>query len=317
MNLQNALRWILRPIRQNRAVAPVILVGAAISCSLAFAAVRNNAMLLIQAVSNRAGTVVAARRTPQLAVLTEGSFDYEGFAQMFSGMMPVSPNTWHLVSTITNNGPSAVEVEPIYFYSEASPADKDGFGNSATICPKSNVPDFSADGQKGLIIAPEDLSGTVNTGFALPMEQMDAFPDSPGSIAAMISSRSFAAAVTVDTKPAGWISAKIGSHSVISATWEFASIWAAPGKVRLDPAFEIVQVGPIIRPADGMHGKSYLVVAKLSADDDGGKNTIKQTSFQLMAITPTLSQDLAKAFPGNRGALSSFGDAIVKIAAGP
>lgn len=308
---------VFRAFPKHRTAALLLLGAAAVSCSLAFTTVRTNAMLLIQTVGSKAGTAVAARRTPQLAVATEGSFEYEGFAQMFSGTMPVSPNTWHLVSTITNNGPSVVEIVPIFLYSETSPKDTHGLLNTATICPKSYVQDFSADAQKGLTIAPEDLSGSVETGIALPMEQMDTFPDSPGSIAAMISSRSFAAAVTVDTKPTGWASAKIGPHSVIGTTWEFPSIWAAPGKVRFDPAFEIVLAGPIVRPADGMHGKSYLVVAKLNAVDDAGKNTIKQTSFQLMAITPTLSQDLAKAFPANRGVLTDFANAAVKVTAEP
>jgi len=317
MNLREFPGRVFRVFLLHRTASLLLLVAVAASCSFAFATVRGKTLSLIQAVGSRAGAVVTTRRTPELAVTTEGSFAYEGFAQMFSGTMPVSPNTWHLVSTITNNGSSAVEIVPIYLYSEASPSGTDAFLNASTICPKSYVQDFSPNAQNGLTIAPEDLSGSLETGVALPMEQLDMFPDSPGSLAAMVGSRSFDAAITVDKTPAGWARAKIGPHSVIGTTWEFASVWASPMKVRTNPAFEIVFVGPIVRPADGTHGKSYLVVAKLSAVDEAGKNTIKQASFQLMAITPTLSQDLAKAFPANHGALIDFGDAVAKIVAGP
>jgi len=138
-----------------------LLLHRAASPSRPYAARRCS---LIQAVGSRAGAVVTTRRTPELAVTTEGSFAYEGFAQMFSGTMPVSPNTWHLVSTITNNGSSAVEIVPIYLYSEASPSGTDAFLNASTICPKSYVQDFSPNAQKGLTIAPEDLSGSLETG---------------------------------------------------------------------------------------------------------------------------------------------------------
>ena len=66
-----------------------------------------------------------------------------------------------------------------------------------------------------------------------------------------------------------------------------------------------------------MRGKSYLVVAKLSAAIEGEKITLKQTSFQLLAITPSLPQDIAKAFPGNSVTLTDFSNAAVKIAGEP
>ena len=276
MNLRDFPGRVFRVFLVHPTASLLLLVAVAASCSFAFATIRNKTLSLIQAVGSKAGAVVTPRRTPELAITTEGSFAYEGFAQMFSGTMPVSPNTWHLVSAITNNGPSAVEIVPIYLYSEASPSGKDAFLNSATICPKSYVQDFSANAQKGLTIAPEDLSGSLETGVALPMEQLDTFPDTPGSLAAMVGSRSFAAAITVDKKPTGWASVKVGPHSVISTTWEFASVWASPKKVRTDPTFEIVYVGPIVRPTGGTRGKSYVVVAKLSAVDEAGENTIKQ-----------------------------------------
>jgi hypothetical protein len=309
----------IESVRSRLIVVLLALLAAGALVSFAFRPVRAHAILLLQAASKGKIAAAATPRIlpPKLTVATEGSFDYEAFAQMFSGTMPVGPNTWHLVSNLTNNSPGAVEVVPIYLYSEASPSDPNGFWNTATICPKSYLQDFSADAQKGLTAAPEDLSGTLNTGVALPMEQMDTFPKISGSLPAMISERSFDAAITVDTKPAGWASVKIGPSSAMTMKWEFASIWASPGKVRLDPAFEIVFAGPIVRPAEGTHGKSYLVVAKLSAANEAGKDTIKQTSFELLAITPTLPQDLGKAFPGNRGALTDFSDAAVKIAAGP
>ena len=155
MKMQHTLSRVFRAFGQNRAVALAVLMALGVSCGLASTKVRSNAMLLIQAVRSRAGSVAGAQRTPQLTAVTEGTFEYEGFMHTFSGSMPSSPNTWHLVSTITNGDTKAVEIVPLYLYSESSPSDKNGFENSATICPKSYVHDFSEDAQKGLTLAPE------------------------------------------------------------------------------------------------------------------------------------------------------------------
>ena len=317
MNLREFPGRVFRVFLLHRTASLLLLVAVAASCSFAFATVRGKTLSLIQAVGSRAGAVVTTRRTPELAVTTEGSFAYEGFAQMFSGTMPVSPNTWHLVSTITNNGSSAVEIVPIYLYSEASPSGTDAFLNRIDHLPEILRAGFFPECAKG----PDHRAGRS---FG---ESGDGGSASHGAVGYVSRFSWFACRhgwLTVlrcgdhrDKTPAGWARAKIGPHSVIGTTWEFASVWASPMKVRTNPAFEIVYVGPIVRPADGTHGKSYLVVAKLSAVDEAGKNTIKQASFQLMAITPTLSQDLAKAFPANHGAFIDFGDAAVKIAAGP
>jgi hypothetical protein len=301
--------------RPRRAAALMVFLALLASCSLALPSVRLNAMLLLQAVNNRMKAARSSAVPPQLTVETNGSFEYEQWVQMMY-RAPTSPNTWHLASTITNTGSNAVEVVPVYLYSEVSPSDAAVYENSATISPKSYVQDFSSEAQKGITTAPEDLTGKIEMGVALPMDQLDHFPDSPGSLAAMVGSRTFDAAIAVDAKPAAWGKLKVGPHSTISATWEFPSIWAAPRKLRFDKAFEVIHLGPVVRSLAAPHPPAYLVAVHLNYEP-GEAITLKQASFQLIKVTPNLPQELLKTFPNNRVSVTEFGNAVTKIAAEP
>jgi len=250
---------------------------------------------------------------PALTVVVEGSFQYEQFMQMVS-RVPTAPNSWHIESKITSNDHSQIEVLPIYLYSEIQPGKTNAFENSSTICPKSFSHAFTAAAQHGLTIAPTDLSGTIQTTVGLPMRQMDEPPDlSRGnSIAAMVGSHTFAAALTVDAKPVGWGKLSISPHSTINAIWEFGSIWAAPEKVRPDESFQIVQLGPVIRSVSAAPRREYLVVVRLNYVPTGNGGNMKQSSVQFIKVTPSLPKDIAKAFPGFPS-VEEFGNATTRL----
>ncbi len=299
--------------------ATVVVFAA---CCLALRPIRNRTVGFLEAMGSRAGAYGNAlasgsplRFAPSLKVETSGSFDYEQFAQMFSGSMPTDPNQWHLVSAITNNGAHPIEIIPVYLYSEASPADTHDFLNTATIVPNSYAHDFPKDAPDGLMIAPGDLSGTVATMVALPAEQLDSVPASPATLAGMMGNRTLAAALAVDAKPALWRATMIAPRSSMKATWEFQSIWASPNKLRLDPGFEVVHLGPIVRSTAGLNSEAYLVAVKLTCAPSKSGVVMSQSSSQVLEISKTLSQNLVKVFPNNQAALTQFADAAVKIAA--
>jgi hypothetical protein len=299
--------------------ATVVVFAA---CCFALRPIRNRTVGFLEAMGSRAGAYGKAlasgsplRFAPSLRVETSGSFEYEQFAQMFSGSMPTDPNQWHLMSAITNSGTHPIEIIPAYLYSEASPADTHGFLNTATIVPSSYAHDFPKDAQDGLMIAPGDLSGTVVTTVALPAEQLDSVPAAPAALAGMIGDRTLAAALAVDAKPVLWGATKIAPGSSMKVTWEFQSIWASPNKLRLDPGFEVVHLGPIVRSTAGLNSAASLVVVRLKCALSKSGVVMSQSSSQVLEISKTLSQSLVKVFPSNQAAIAQFANAAEKIAA--
>jgi hypothetical protein len=255
---------------------------------------------------------------PSVKVETSASFEYEQWTQMLS-LVPTSPNTWYIESKITNDSASAIEVLPLYLYSEAFPNKTVTWTNTSSICPKAYKHAYSEKQQELLTFAPEDLSGKIHSTIFLPIEQLDQPPDLSHGITfgGMISTRDYPVALNVDGKPALWAKLKLEPHSAAEAVWQFESIWAPPQKTRSDPAFEIVQLGPIIRAGAGAQAKAYVVVVRHTDASSAKGIKTEQASWHLQAVAPTLAQELSKAFPNNNSPVENYGNAALKLAAEP
>jgi hypothetical protein len=259
-------------------------------------------------------------KTPILSVDTNVSIQYEQFNGAIYGF-PSAPNIWHIASRITNNGSTPIEIQPIYLYSEARQSHSGTVENSNTICPRSYAHEFDPAKEGlpyGLTIAPNDLSGEVQKEVPLPMHQLDA-PQSAGdmvrSSGVIVGAvHTYAAELTLDDKPVGWEKIKLSPHSTFNAAWAFPSSWAAPDGVRSDPAFEMMHLGPIIRISASDPTETYLVVTRLNYVVGGW---MKQSSFQVVKITPTLPGDLANPFLDNHSSVEKFASAVLRIASEP